>query len=169
MSSYTAIAKMQRRDYYEAACTTGFPARTGFTVCCAASSVQSAPVLPAIFYYGITLAVAFIILALSSTPLIKLLSLNFISFLGKISYSLYLYHFIVFLTLAYTIQPYIPYWLFGLLTLAISILAATASYYAVEKPAMALGRRLSSYATRPGTGRSALPKTTEVEAVAQQI
>ncbi|MEI2397575.1 acyltransferase family protein [Paenibacillus phytohabitans] len=120
--------------------------------------------------YGITLAVAFfIILALTSAQLIKLLSLNFISFLGKISYSLYLYHFIVFLTLAYTIQPYIPYWLFGLLTLALSILAATASYYGVEKPAMALGRHLSSYVTRPRAGRSALHKAPEAEAVTQQI
>lgn len=120
--------------------------------------------------YGITLAVAFfIILALSSTQLIKILSLNSISFLGKISYSLYLYHFIVFLTLAYTIQPYIPYWLFGLLTLTISILAAAASYYLVEKPAIALGRQLSSYVTRPLGGRSALQKTPEAEAVTQQV
>ncbi|MNI65929.1 Acyltransferase family protein [compost metagenome] len=119
--------------------------------------------------YGITLAVAFfIIMALSSTQLIRILSLNIISFFGKISYSLYLYHFIVFLTLAYTIQSDVPYWLFGLLTLVISIGVATLSYYWVEKPAIALGRVLSSYAAKPKEGRAKLEATPEVEAITQQ-
>lgn len=119
--------------------------------------------------YGITLAVAFfIIMALSSTQLIKILSLNIISFFGKISYSLYLYHFIVFLTLAYTIQHDVPYWLFGLLTLVISIGVATMSYVWVEKPAIALGKVLSGYAAKAKEGRAKLQTASEVEAVTQQ-
>jgi peptidoglycan/LPS O-acetylase OafA/YrhL len=61
-------------------------------------------------------------------------------FLGAISYSLYLFHPLVIYLLG---KVHFPQWRYQILTmLCVSILAATASYYSVEKPFLKLKDRL---------------------------
>ncbi|SET97794.1 acyltransferase [Paenibacillus sp. NFR01] len=94
--------------------------------------------------YGIAAGVLiFLTLALASGKTIALLSKKPVRFFGDISYSLYLYHFIVLLSVGYIFRGTLPYWAVCFLTLAISIPIAALSYTFVEKSAIALGGKLS--------------------------
>ena len=73
-------------------------------------------------------------LVLESRPLV---------YLGRISYSLYLYHMIVFTVLMKTIRTAIPAWGVCLLAFVLSLIVAPVAYRLVEAPAMTLGRRLT--------------------------
>lgn len=67
-------------------------------------------------------------------------------FLGKISYSIYLFHPVVFYPLLLYWFPFSPFhaWphVFILASMALSILAATLTYYAIEAPFVAMGARI---------------------------
>ena len=83
-------------------------------------------------------------------------------FLGRISYSLYLFHLIVILALVNGLYGHAPLMFILFLAGALSIVTAWCAYRFVEVPAMNLGRRLSglvSHGTRPslGTGAEATP------------
>lgn len=94
--------------------------------------------------YAVAAAViVFITMALSSRKMIGILNRKAISYLGKISYSLYLYHFIVLLSFAYALRHVLPDWSLAVLTLAASLAAAALGYAFIEKPAMRWGRALS--------------------------
>jgi peptidoglycan/LPS O-acetylase OafA/YrhL len=64
-------------------------------------------------------------------------------FLGKISYSLYLIHIIVLFSFMYLFYGLIPNALIYLLTVLVSFLLATLSWLFLEKPSIALGKRLT--------------------------
>ena len=87
-------------------------------------------------------AVLFILISMGSAKIAKILMLKPIRFLGKISYSLYLYHLIALYSLIYLLYNITSIWVIYGLTIIISILLATASYYYVEKPFIILGRKL---------------------------
>lgn len=69
---------------------------------------------------------------------------NFSEFLGKISYSVYLFHtifiFIIFEKLKIYINPYIN----SLIIFLIVILYSTMMYFFVEKPGVSLGKKISN-------------------------
>lgn len=88
--------------------------------------------------------VVFIIMALASSKVSGVLNQGPIKFLGKISYSLYLYHFVVMLTFAYAMPTTVPYWITAVSAFAVSILVAAVSYTVIEKPSMRLGKLVSS-------------------------
>lgn len=83
----------------------------------------------------------FILLAIGSRKLTYILGFQSIRFLGKISYSLYLYHLIILYSLIYLLYQQIPLWGIYILTVIISILVASASYYYIELPFIHLGRK----------------------------
>jgi peptidoglycan/LPS O-acetylase OafA/YrhL len=86
-------------------------------------------------------AVVIITLALSSNLFQRVLHHGAIRYLGRISYSLYLVHVTVLLSLVYIFHGTVSYRILPLyLTAALSV--ATAFYYLLEKPAMLLGQRL---------------------------
>ncbi|CAM3642936.1 acyltransferase [Cohnella lubricantis] len=85
----------------------------------------------------------FMIVALASTRAAKLLTARVPVFLGNISYSLYLYHLVVMFTLINLLHGKVPLPILMLLTLILSLVVAYASWALVEKPSMALGRRLA--------------------------
>ncbi|MBF7155707.1 acyltransferase family protein [Bacillus albus] len=85
----------------------------------------------------------FIIIALSSGMVSRLLNLKPMLFLGKISYSLYLYHTIILFSLIYAFSDIIPIYIILLSTIVISVIVASIAYYLVEKPSMKLGRKLT--------------------------
>ncbi|HFJ9465744.1 TPA: acyltransferase family protein [Bacillus cereus] len=86
----------------------------------------------------------FIIISLSSGIFSKFLNLKPILFLGKISYSLYLYHTIVLFSLIYTFNDVVPIYIILLSTIVISVIVASIAYYLIEKPSMKLGRKLTN-------------------------
>ncbi len=104
-------------------------------------------------------AVLVLSVALASRGAQRILDWAPLRFLGKVSYSLYLCHFLVFISMA----PYWRTWLAGvpgafyldLLFCAIACVALSAVLYQVaEMPGVALGKRLARLLPRP-TGRPA--------------
>jgi peptidoglycan/LPS O-acetylase OafA/YrhL len=81
------------------------------------------------------------------TPINWLLRLAPLNFLGLISYSIYLMHVPVQLTL-YPLRAFMPAWLTvapggGFLLIAVTILASTATYWAIEQRGRILALRLT--------------------------
>ncbi len=72
--------------------------------------------------------------------------------LGRISYSIYLFHVIVFMTLQWWLLSLPqgsfwrtqPFWVHVAAGLAVVLAVATLTYYLVEKPGMRLGHRLAA-------------------------
>lgn len=91
----------------------------------------------------IALAVSFIIIsAFSSSRISAWLSGGIPVFLGKISYSVYLYHVVILLSLLHCFYGKVSlgeiWFATAVLTLAVAIL----SYYAIELPSIRLGRKI---------------------------
>lgn len=84
--------------------------------------------------------VIFIILSLSSLTLTNVLLKKPIQFLGKISYSFYLYHCVALFSLTYLLYDYINLFVIWLLSLILTILLATIGYYLIEEPSIRLAR-----------------------------
>ncbi|MBC8079231.1 MAG: acyltransferase [Gorillibacterium sp.] len=99
-------------------------------------------------------AVVFIWLALASPLMQKPLSSRPVLFLGRTSYSLYLYHFVVLLSFLHILRDKIPVPVILALAFGVSFAAAAAGYYGIEKPGMRLGRWLTSH--RSGTTKQAV-------------
>lgn len=87
--------------------------------------------------------VIFIVFALNSNLVKRVLQIKLISFTGKISYSLYLYHLLVGFTLFKVFYGKIPTSILMIGVFILSIIIAAIMYYAVEKPAIKLGRLLT--------------------------
>lgn len=84
-----------------------------------------------------------IVLALASPSAKTILSSAPLQWLGRVSYSLYLTHVIVLGALVHLFHGFLPLmWILALTVLA-SLLVAHVAYLAVERPSMALGRRVS--------------------------
>lgn len=85
-------------------------------------------------------SVAFIIISLSSKKLSVVLKLKPIRFLGEISYSLYLVHFIVLLTMIHLFYSKVNLLLLLLFSAFLSLVLAVLFYYFVERPSIKLGK-----------------------------
>lgn len=85
----------------------------------------------------------FIVIALGSQKLASFLEIKIFKYLGNISYSLYLYHLIVLYSLLYLFYEQIPITTIYILTLILSLIVATISYYFVEIPSIKLGKLLT--------------------------
>lgn len=91
----------------------------------------------------------FIVAAVSSARLSGQLQRKPLLFLGKISYSLYLYHMIVLLSLVHLLNGKLDTALIVMLAFVASFGAGTLSYYFVELPSIRLGKRLTSWGKKP--------------------
>lgn len=95
--------------------------------------------------WGIALGVCILITSTLSSPRISgLLEHKPIRFLGAISYSLYLYHSVALFSCIYAFHNLLPMWATLSIALCLSLLASSLSYYCIEKPSMALGRKWTS-------------------------
>ncbi|WP_162341286.1 acyltransferase family protein [Paenibacillus paridis] len=91
----------------------------------------------------------FIIAALSSVRLSRQLQRRPLLFLGKISYSLYLYHMIVLLSLIHLLNGEMDKTFIVVIAFAASFGAGALSYYFVELPSIRLGKWLTGFRKKP--------------------
>jgi peptidoglycan/LPS O-acetylase OafA/YrhL len=104
-------------------------------------------------------AALLIIFGLSPSRFSRWLGSKGLLFLGKISYSVYLYHAVILLSLVHCFWGRVPLGVLWLGTVALTLLVATLSYALIELPAIRLGKlaplepRLSATGDRiPATG-----------------
>ena len=92
----------------------------------------------------IALAVSFfIVFAFSSLRISAWLSGRIPDFLGKISYSVYLYHVVILLSLLHCFYGTVSVTAIWLWTAVLTVAVSTLSYYTIELPSIQLGRKLS--------------------------
>jgi peptidoglycan/LPS O-acetylase OafA/YrhL len=84
-----------------------------------------------------------IILALDVRSFAALLDRSVFQWIGRISYSLYLIHLPVLLTLFYVLLGHVPFVFVAALAIISSLVAATLMHRFVEVPAINLGRRIT--------------------------
>jgi peptidoglycan/LPS O-acetylase OafA/YrhL len=86
----------------------------------------------------------FVIIGSASARSVAWLTRKEFVFIGRVSYSLYLLHLVILVSLVHMLYGVIPLaWI--LVIAAASIFLVTAlSYWGIEEPAMALGRRLTA-------------------------
>lgn len=93
--------------------------------------------------YCIAIGVALIIiLSISTKRTSSILLVKPIQYLGKISYSLYLYHSIILLAVTHLFYNSLNLWYIWLVSLLLSLLISSFSFYLIEKPSIILGRKL---------------------------
>ena len=98
---------------------------------------------------GISLGVAiFMIAALSSNSLTSFLAGRIPRFLGKISYSLYLFHAVCLIALIDLFYNVMPIWFILLIAFLASIFVSFVSYHVVEVPAISVGKTLGNFWSR---------------------
>jgi peptidoglycan/LPS O-acetylase OafA/YrhL len=89
-------------------------------------------------------ATGFIIIAINSVKFSRMLSRRPILSLGKISYSLYLFHFPVSETLHKVLLNRVPWWEVFVLSVIASIIVAYIVWLLVEKPSIFIGKKLAN-------------------------
>ena len=85
-------------------------------------------------------AMLYVVAAFGSPSLVRVLSGKVLTWLGRVSYSLYLLHLPVLLTVFHLFAGKAPLSVLIAATVGISLLAAQLSYMWIETPAIALGR-----------------------------
>ncbi|SDD49399.1 Peptidoglycan/LPS O-acetylase OafA/YrhL, contains acyltransferase and SGNH-hydrolase domains [Paenibacillus sp. UNCCL117] len=88
-------------------------------------------------------ACLFIALSLSSNNLSRFLLTSPIRFLGKTSYSMYLWHEVILFSLIHVFYGKIPLWVISLSTIGSSLLVSGVMYKIFEEPTIKLGRFLT--------------------------
>jgi peptidoglycan/LPS O-acetylase OafA/YrhL len=86
----------------------------------------------------------FIIFCLNSNIIRKIMLLKPVHFVGKISYSLYLYHMIIMFTLIHVFYGKLPIGLILFSSLVLSFVIASIMYFAIEKSSIKLGKSLTT-------------------------
>ncbi|MGN5648391.1 acyltransferase family protein [Bacillus sp. Brlt_9] len=99
-------------------------------------------------------ACLFVILSLSVSTLSSLLRNKYLLYLGKISYSLYLYHIISLFSLIYMLHEILPLPIILIFSLVFSFILAMLSYIFVEKFAFRVGKYVTKQANTKKKGLS---------------
>lgn len=85
----------------------------------------------------------FIVFSINSKTIKKILLLKSINFIGKISYSLYLFHMIVIFAMVNVFYGSVPISIILPVSFIISFCIATLMYFIIEKPSIKLGKFLT--------------------------
>jgi peptidoglycan/LPS O-acetylase OafA/YrhL len=102
----------------------------------------------------ITIGAALMIgIAVGSTTAARILGNSVLVWLGRISFSVYLFHAVVYFSLVYVLLGKVPLWLIWPLSLAATLIVATFIYETVETRSISLGHRLGAkFAARRAAG-----------------
>ncbi|MCX5495333.1 acyltransferase [Kaistia dalseonensis] len=93
--------------------------------------------------YGVA-ASFFILLAAANRSVSQALDFPALKWLGRVSFSLYLFHLPILLILFRSFHDTIPDWLIVGLVVVFTLLAAEIGYRCIEEPSMHFGKRLTS-------------------------
>ena len=88
-------------------------------------------------------ATCYVVATFASPTLVRILSGKAATWLGKVSYSLYLVHLPILLTLVHLLSGQVPLPVLLAATVVLSLTAAGLSYRWVESPAIAFGRKVT--------------------------
>lgn len=98
--------------------------------------------------YGIALGCCGIVIcAMGSIKLEKVLLFRPLIFLGRISYSLYLFHLPIILVSIYLFHEVLPLWIISILAIVLSFILSTVAWLFIELPSQKLGRDLARRAS----------------------
>lgn len=86
----------------------------------------------------------FIIYSIKSNVVKSFLLLKPVHFIGKISYSIYLFHLIVVLAMFNIFYGKLPVNTIMIMSFIMSFIVASAAYYLIEKPSILLGKKLTN-------------------------
>jgi peptidoglycan/LPS O-acetylase OafA/YrhL len=101
-----------------------------------------------------------IVFSVSSRLFSKILTFSPIRYLGKISYSLYLSHILVLVSMFQLLHGAVPVLLICLLSLVTSIAISSLMYHFIELPSITLSKRLTKkIGTFRNTGSEIVPKS----------
>lgn len=90
----------------------------------------------------------FIVFSINSKTVRKILLFKSINFIGKISYSLYLFHMIVIFTMVNVFYDRLPISIILVGSFIISFGVASLAYFVIEKPSIKLGKFLTQTYTK---------------------
>jgi peptidoglycan/LPS O-acetylase OafA/YrhL len=94
--------------------------------------------------YGMAFGcIGIMISAMGSRRLENILLFKPLLFLGKISYSLYLYHLPVFLVCIYLLHTLLPLWIVCIIAILLSVIVSSVAWVLIEKPSNYLGRSIA--------------------------
>ncbi|MBT2657098.1 acyltransferase [Bacillus sp. ISL-18] len=95
--------------------------------------------------YSIALgAIIIVIISIGSVKFGQLLMLNPLKFLGKVSYSLYLFHLPVMFSLINIFYYALPMWFIYMLSVVLSLVISNIVWYLIEKPSINYGKLITS-------------------------
>ncbi|WP_161487823.1 acyltransferase family protein [Paenibacillus glacialis] len=114
-------------------------------------------------YTSVAGAAIFLVFALGSKKASFVLLYKPIKVLGKLSYSLYLYHLIVLFSLIYILHEVLSLGLIYIMTLIISIILSALSYRFIEVSSITIGRNLTSKSQKNLIEGSVVQKSNPVE------
>ncbi|WP_162463190.1 acyltransferase family protein [Paenibacillus psychroresistens] len=93
-------------------------------------------------------AVLFIMFSLTSQTVSQLLAKSALLFVGKTSYSIYLYHLIVLYVFMQFFNDNLPLWVIYILTLVVTFVLSKFAYSHIELPSVAIGKWGAKYIKR---------------------
>jgi peptidoglycan/LPS O-acetylase OafA/YrhL len=111
------------------------------------------PFLEVVVDWGISIGVAIIIIySLSDLNFARFLERKTFSFLGKISYSLYLYHAVIIITTAHFLHDYTNAWVIAMVSIIPIFIISFVAWKWVEQPAIRVGKWIASVANKGNRG-----------------
>lgn len=101
------------------------------------------------FIFTIAGSVLILLFAIGYKPVSKVLNGNRMVFLGKISFSVYLYHLVIMLSMIYLLNGVLPIWAIFIISFISTFFVAYLSYKYVELPSIEIGKQVIQSIHKP--------------------
>ncbi|MHB1001350.1 MAG: acyltransferase family protein [Armatimonadota bacterium] len=101
--------------------------------------------------------VIFIVFALSSRYVSGILNHQYLVYMGKTSYSIYLYHAFLLISITYLLYDFVPIWFIWIVTLCATFAVSTLSYKYIELPSIRAGQYISKRFISVDNAKESIP------------